>query len=631
MLLNTFLIPQLAEFTLRGAINEFIVALENFLKHPFSPDKEGFYRIPERRLVYLNDVILGMREKFNYYIGNAPLPVSFFILSERRGFKKPETTRAGKIYVEKGLRERVEGELQGLNLFFKIADWEDDWFELILPSTVDPKFIFFYKDVFFSGKYPSCFFCGDTHHKFSECPGLLEEEPRLAVEEALNLPFTELSQEIWEGVAKKDLLKLRYFLVRHFYLFPEFLKVVSFRGEEIENWVYLKIGVETPVRGGSLGIGLDALVKRDLKTAEARFTEVENDLRAQVGLFFVNLIKNEWDKSLYFLENAFTHKINNFLRSYLLFLKGYLHEYKKDEVLAQEFYKKALDVDRTCFPAFYRLTLIKYLRGDSLEDLLKYLEHPLFVYWIALEPLVIREENLVEEFLEKKIIEKREQALQRLKETEDTYHRIKSVMPKEEQLEYEEKLRKVAKEIYTKGLGGIEKAGEKALTINLELQAYIHRKIKEIQVKLEDLKKKYRNLSNFWTIYPYKGEEVVFGHNLKTLGDLLEKISTFMKRKEVSQQLILIFSNLKEAESLVEKLRPLQAELEKKWLFRKRLFDFIKTFTFLEIVLVSVYILVHFGEIGGLQNLLNLPLFFGLSFVFLIFCLLFAYYKNPEL
>lgn len=631
MLLNPVLIPQLAEITLKGAINEFNIVLENFLNHHFSSDREGFYQIPEKRLVYLNDIILGIKEKFNYYLGSAPPPVSFLILSEKKALRKPEIIRAGKIYVEKGIRSEVEREFQGLNLFFKIIDREDDWFELILPSTVDPKLIFFYKDVFFSGKYFPCFFCGDTHHKFHECPGLLREEPRLAVEEALNLPFTELSQEIWEGVVKKDLAKLTYFLVRHFYLFPEFLKVVFFRGEDIENWVYLKIGVETPVRGGSLGIGLDALVKRDLKTAEARFTEVENDLRAQVGLFFVNLIKNEWDKSLYFLENALTQKTNHFLRSYLLFLKGYLHEYKRDEVLAQEFYKKALDVDRTCFPAFYRLTLVKYLRGESLEDLLKYFEHPLFVYWIALEPLVIREEKLVEEFLEKKITEKREQALQRLKETEDTYHKIKSVMPKEEQLEYEEKLRRVAKEIYAKGLGGIEKAGERALTLNLELQAYIHRKIKEIQVKLEDLKKKYRNLSNFWTIYPYKGEDAVFGHNLKTLGDLLEKVSTFMKRKEVSQQLILVFSTLKEAESIVEKLSPLQAELEKKWLFRKRLFDFIKTFTFLEILLVSVYILVHFGEIGGLQNFFNLPLFFGLSFVFLIFCLLFAYYKNPEL
>lgn len=631
MILKPILISGLADFALRGSVNEFKIALENSLKKYFFLDKDNTYRILSNRLIYINDIILGIKEKFGVHLGNAPIPVSFLIFSEKGTFRNLELIRAGKVYVEKTVKTEVEKELENLNIYYKFFEWEEDWFELVLPSTADPKLLFFYKDVFFSGSYPFCFFCGSTHHKFVECPGLFETEPRRLVEKALEMSFSELSQRIWEGVIIKGSQDLKYYFVRHFYLFPEFLKVIFFKGEGIESWVSLKINIETPVKGGDLGLGLEALVRKDLKTAEIKFSEVENDLRAQLGLFFVNLLRNEWDKSIYFLENALVHKTNNFVKSYLFFLKGYLYEYKRDEVLAQEFYKKALDIDRTCFPAFYRLTLVRYLRGEPLENILTYFEHPLFIFWTALEPFFIKDEAYIEEFIERKILEKREQALQRLREAEDTYHKIKSILSKEEKQGYEEKLKKISTEIYTKGLGGIEKAGEKALTLTLELQAFIYNKIKEIQNKVNSLEKKYESLFNFWNGYPYKEEDINFGQGLKMFGSMLERLSYFIKRKDISQQFSVVFSTVQEAEELVKKLEIIREDLKKKWLFRKRLADFIKCFSFLEMLLVSLYILVYFGEISELQKFLTIPIFFGISSLFLLFCLVFAYYKNPEL
>ncbi len=619
-------------FIFKTKVSEVKLYLEDLLQNNFNKVDKNLYKIDSKKLIKLNEIITNLKEQFFNFLESAPLPFTFFLLDSPEKLPNSEILRAGKIYFEPALKKEVESQLKNIKIFYRIQPWRKFW-ELIFPATVDLKLKLFYKDIFWTGKQNFCFFCNTTWHNFSDCPALSELEPRKVFNKALELNFSELAQILWEGITKENLSfdKLKYFYVRHFYLLPEFLKIIFFQSESINSWSKLNLNMSAPVRGGNLGIGLEALIKKDLNIAEKRFMEVEEDFRASIGLFFVSLLKRDMIKSFYYLENALSKELNNFVKSYLLFWKGYINEMQEDEISALELYKKAFETDRTCLPAFYRLNLIKYKREESnIEGVLSYFNHPYLIYWVYLEPLLIKDQKTIENFLEKKFLEKKEIASQRLKEAEDLYYKLKELMSENERKEYEEKLKNISNKIYNGGIGVIEKAADKAMDLTLEFRAYIYNKLKVVQKEFKEVEEEYNLLVLFWQKYPFKHEDIIFGKELKNLSELVNRISTLLKRKDLTDFLSQILSDLKTCKMKIGILKELKEKLNKKWIFRKRLADFLKIFTILESFLVFVYAGSSLINLEGLENILNFPMFLILSLLFLIICLIVSYLKHYE-
>jgi len=606
--------------------------IEDYLQEVFHKVSKGLYEIEPKKLPELNQVISSFKEHFLHFIGVAPPPFSFFVTSDPK-FLPKTLLRPGKIYFPPKLKGEVLNAFKGVKTFYRIDPWYDV-LELVLPSTVNEKLDLFYKDVFFAGKHSKfCFFCNTNWHTTSQCPALKDPSPRHTFNKTLEMNFLELSQTIWDGISRDNFSydKLKYFYTRYFFLFPEFLKLLFTKGKSIDNWTQLNLTTEAPLISGSLGLGLDALIRGDIALAEKHFEETEGDCRAYIGQMFVNILKEDWNRALYFLESALSKADSSFVKTYLLFMKGYISEITGDEVNAIELYKRVFEIDRTCLPAFYRLSVLKYAREEEvIERTLSYFNHPYLLYWCYLEPFFIKEQKLIEEFLEKKLTEKRETATQRLKEAEDLYHKLKTVMTKKEREEYEEKLKKIRNDIYSGGVAVIEKASDKALDLTLELRAYTYNKIKNIRSELEEVKKEYELLAVFWKRYPYKGEDFVFGKELKSIADLLTRINKRLLKKDVSGILNVIMSELETVKKKLDRLKSLQEELNKKWIFRRRLADFLKNFTVIELFLVVLYVLSYFETFKGLGSFLDFPMFLVFSFLSLIICLVIAYFKNYE-
>jgi hypothetical protein len=203
-------------------------------------------------------------------------------------------------------------------------------------------------------------------------------------------------------------------------------------------------------------------------------------------------------------------------------------------------------------------------------------------------------------------------------------------MSKDEIIEYEELLKTLAYDIYHRGMGAIDKASDRALDLTLELQALVYNKVKEIDHKITELKKQYEVLANFWVKYPYKEEDMIFGKELKSLKDLIEKNLEKTKKRDISQILPLMFSELNLAEEKVQLLKDLKVDLKKKWVFRRRLTDFLRNFLLLETLLVTFYVIGYLLESSLLESLLSIPMFLIISVVLLLLCLILAYTKNPE-
>ncbi len=621
----------LIEFIFKTRASEVRLYLEDILKSNFNKIEKDLYNLDFKKLVRLNELITQLKEQYFNFLNSAPVPFTFFITDSPE--KQPETSilRAGKIYFKPALKRQIEESLKGIKLFYRIQSWKN-LLELVFPATVDPKIEFFYKDVFWTGKHKFCIFCNTTWHDFNDCPILAESEPRKIFTKTLELSFSDLAKTIWKGICKEKQAfdKLKYFYVRHFYLLPEFLKIVFFK-EDVTTWSRLELNTTAPVRGGNLGIGLEALIKKDLNMAEKRFMEVEGDFRAGIGLFFVSLFKKDIIKSFYYLETVLSKELNAFVKSYLLFWKGYLKEVQGDEITALELYKDAFETDRTCLPAFYRLNLVKYKREEiNIKGILSYFNHPYLLYWAYLEPLFIKEQTHIEKFLEKKLAEKKEIASQRLKEAEDLYYKLKELMSEKEQKEYEEKLKDISDKIYSGGIGIIEKAADRAMDLTLEFRGYIYNKLKTIQRDFEEVEREYKLLLSFWQKYPFKQEDASFGRNLKVLSELVNRVSSYLKKQDVTKFLSQMISDVKTCKTKIKELKELKEDLNKKWIFRRRLADFLRTFTILETFLVFVYISSFFLNLKGLGSFFNFPMFLVFSIILLIVCLVVSYLKHYE-
>lgn len=625
--------PRLLNFLFQAQASYAETFIKDLLSKILTKVDKYIYRLNPENIIYLDKVLGDFKNEFFSFLKSAPPPFSF-ILTKAQGKKFPNIVlRAGKIYLEENLKNEINSILKDKKTFYKLEPWQTFW-ELILPSTVDPKIELFYKDLFWSGEKKPCFFCKTPWHESLNCPALSDVEPRSTFQSALNLTFRDLSQILWDGIGKENFSyeKLKYLYIRNFYLFPEFLKIIFYRYENIETWGHFRLDMEAPVRGGNLGLGLEYLIKRNLESAKKEFLEVGDDFRASIGLALISILKDDSKNTLYYIEKALSQVKTPFLSSYLLLLKGYFYEYIGESAIAEEFYRDALEKDLTCFPAFYYYNLTKYQKGTSLSEILTYFNHPYLLYWGYLEPVFIKDQRELEEILYDKIAEKRELASQRLKDTEDRYHKVKIFLSESEIKEYEERLTKIREDVYKGGLGLIENAYQRALEMDLELQGYIYRLVKNLKNEFEKIKTIYKNIVSFWKKYPYKYEAPNFGKELKELFELIQKIDYKLKRKDPSDALTSLISEIESCKKLTERLNVIKNDLVKKWNFRIKLANFLKTFSIYEFLIVSLYIIFPYLPISeNIKSFFNLFSFLFISFVLLIISLLTSYFKDYEL
>ena len=607
--------------------------LKDLLSRRLAVVDKDIYKLNPEDILYLDKILEKFKTEFSPLIRSAPIPFSF-LLTKSQTEKIPNIIlRAGKIYLEdSSIKEVINSFLKHSHIFFRIDSWKNLW-ELILPSTVDPKIELFYKDIFWYGNKGPCFFCKTFWHDSLNCPSLLDPEPRNTFLSSLSLHFREISQLLWKGIYEENLSfnELKYFYIRNFYLLPEFLKIVFYRYDIVETWGHLRLDMETPFRGGNLGLGLEYLIKGNFNNAKREFLEIEDDFRASIGLVLINILNKDFKSALYYIEKALFQVKTPFLKSYLLFLKGYLHEYMGEIFIADEFYKEALEKDFTCLPAFYYFNLAKYLKGSSFSEIFAYFSHPYLLYWSYLEPIFIKDQKELEELLYEKIAEKREQASQRLKETEDHYHKIKVFLSDSEKKEYEKTLSQIRENIHKGGLGLIESGYSKALEMDLELQGYIYRIIKNLKEDFEKVKTNHKSLISFWRKYPYKYEDVSFGKELKVFSDLVQKIEVKLKRKDPIDVLHILISEINSCKEKAETLKTLKEKLIKKWSFRVRLADFLRNFSLLEFIIAGIFIIFPYLPIfGTLKNFFNISSFLLVSFLLLILCIFFSYFKRYD-
>jgi tetratricopeptide (TPR) repeat protein len=567
------------------------------LKDVFLPLDSNLFQV-EGRLQKLNDLLFQYKEHFSRELGSASAPFAILITKERErslaslgmtggrlemtgGIKKP--LRPGKVYIEEGLKDKVEEELKGVNLHFRLEKW-GELFELKLPATFEQKLYFPLKDFFLIPNDKRCFFCGSYQHATSDCPGLNDREPQQTFYRLLTLsPWTiadELSKAIFE---EENTEALNYFYTRYFFNFPAFLKMIFYRTGEINSFSQVPLHLPTPVRGGGLGLGLEELMAGRVETAEKRFSEVEEgDFRRELGLAFVQILKEDFPKAIYFIENALSLVNNPFVRGYLNYLKGAIYFQLGDKGLAEESFKEAMKEDSTNSPSFFFLGLIRYLEEEPLDKLSPFFHHPYTLYLSYLEPLFLRVEKELEELLDKVYLSYKEEALTRLKEAEDKYHALKEVMPDETSQSYLERLKKLSQDINQGGLALVDSASKQVLELTLELNGYVFSRIKKLKQEFEPLRFTFRKLSEFWTIYPYKTEDAFFGQSLKKAEGLILRIERRLKRSEPNKELKFLESEFKQLKDILENLQRAKPELERKWEFRKRLYSFIKKFSLAE-------------------------------------------------
>ncbi len=597
---------------------------------------EKTFKISPETLPALSKIFEKFKDYYSEQLLNSPCPFSFYLFEENPQMSGTFPLRAGKIYFESSLKDKIKEILKKTSVFYKVTDWFDLG-EVVFSVNIDPKIFFFFKDIFLTGTNSHiCFFCHTNWHTSDRCPGLFSTEPWKNFDLLLNENLFQFPEKLWKTLKEKDTFPItqewNLFFTRYFFLFPSFLKIVFYKFGELESWRELDLKLKVPVRGGDLGLSLEALETGKIKESEEKASQLEDkDFRKSLILAFCSLLSKMFDKTIYYLEDALEKVPTNFLKSYLLFLKGYIAYYQEDFFLAEELLNKALKVDPLCFPASYFSLLTRYQRDKKFPKVGHNFEHPWILTWIYLEPLLIKNQKEIESFLEITIFNKRESAVKRLKEGEDKFFDLKSVMEEAEIKKYSEKIDVLRKKIYEGGFNSLERAEKEALELTLELQAYIYNQIKKIQKTLKEIIKDYETFRTFWIKYPYKKEDAFFGTNLKEIGENINKIKETLKKRDISKVLKSILNLLEESKEKLNNLKISQEKLKSKWFFRNRLAYFLKVFLIGEGLLVSIYLVPLFLiPFNSITSFLSFSWFILFSFMILVISLISVKIKRDD-
>ncbi len=608
--------------------------LLDLLSKNFERKDSLLFEAQPEKIVQLNDILYQIKEIFVKELGTAPPPYVFFLSKRNPPLPNTYLLRPGKIYFTEDLKGDLQKVLSEVKLFFKLERVREGLFELVLPATTEPNLILPYKDLFFSPEEKKCFYCRTYLHASTDCPGLKVLDVYGFYSRLLTYSLKDLSEHLKTQLLLEEpsgeILSL--FFSRNFFLFPSFLKVVFYLFNEIDNFSLLGLNLPLPVRGGDLALALEDLIHLRIEQAERRFKEIEEeDFRRELGLSQVEFLKGDFNRSLYYLESALSLVKTPFLRGFIYFYKGYISHYLGDPFNAEENYRLSLKEDSSFFPSFYYLNLLTFEREEQVEKVFPFFQHPYIIYLAFLDPAFIKYQKPLEEYLEKSFDRIREEAVERLKEAEDKFHKIKDIMQDEEVSEINEKLVKIRKDAYEGGIALVEGAGKRAMELALELNGYIFSRLKRYKKEFTQQEDRYRVLFNFWQRYPYKTEEVSFGQTLKRAHDLIERIDRRLKRSEVAKELKSINKDLTTLKQFMDELSKLRPELERKWRFRQKLFKFIKTFSLAEGGLVLVYLIPLFTKTQTfLSSFLTFPYFLIFSFFLFIITLIIALLQDES-
>ena len=632
MLLKIKPIKPLLSLLFKTKGKSFLDYLEDYLSKTFEKKEKYLFEVKKENLIKLNDILHSLKENFSTDIGEAPLPVIFFLFKKNFPFSEGILFRPGKIYFSKEVRNEISKALSEVKLFYRFLKISEETEELIFPSTVEPNFLFNFKDIFFVPLEKPCFFCKSYWHESENCPGLKILDPLGDFKKLLNYSLGDIAKNLKESYESQQLTEnfWNFFYIRHFYLFPSFLKIPFYLHEEINNWASLWKPIQIPLKGGELFLALEDLIYQRYKSAESKFKALEEeDFRIYLGLMVLSIIEEDFQKALYYIETALSLTKNPFILSYLYLLKGYIYHFQGDLLIASENYRLALSSDSSCVPAFYLLHLLNYQEEETFEKIFPFFQHPISIYLAFLEPLFIKHERELEIELEKAFSRVREEAVSRLKDSEDKYHKLKEIMTEEEKIEYLEKIKDIQNKVYQGGINSIEEATKRALELSLELSAYIVTKQKKFKQELEKAISQYRICEHFWQSYPYKVEDVIFGQKLKTAYELIERINKRLNHSDLAKELKFITQEIKALNEILAYLLELKPQLEKKWTFRKKLLKFLIRFSALEGALTIFFALpVFFPSMSELNSFFNLSNFLIISIVFLILILIMVAFEK---
>ncbi len=625
MLLKIRPVTPLLHLLFKTRSKHFLETLEDYLSKTLEKKRPYLFEINEENLVKLNDLLYTLKETFSEDLREAPLPIILFLTE--RDFYPPDTPifRPGKIYFSKDIKNKISKALSEGKLFYKFIEISDNFEELVFPATVEPNFLFNFKDIFFVPLEKPCFFCQSHWHESDKCPGLKILESFEKFKEVLNYSLVDLAKNLKEAYQNQQLTEgfLDYFYIRHFYFFPSFLKIPFYLPEGIQNWASLWKPLQIPLRGGELFLALEDLIYQRLKSAETKFKALEEgDFRIHLGLMMISLLEMDFQRALYHIENALSLTSNLFVQSYLYFLKGYINHYLGDAIGALDNYKLALATDSSCMPALYFQNLLLYEEEENFEKIFPYFQHPFTIYVAFLEPKFIKHQRELEIELEKAISRAREDAVNRLRDAEDKFHKLKEVMTESERGEYLEKIKEIQRKIYQGGIRSIEDASKRALELSLELSGYLVAKQKKFRGELERAIAQYRICEKFWQEYPYKVEDAIFGQRLKTAFELIQRINKRLLRSDLAKEIKPITQEMNNLTKILQFLIELKPQLERKWKFRKKLLKFLIRFSILEGLLAILFSLpAVFPSIEGAGSFFNFSNFLIFSLVLLLFIL----------
>ncbi|MFN3921741.1 MAG: hypothetical protein ACK4K4_05020, partial [Caldimicrobium sp.] len=162
----------LIKLLFKGKEQDFFALLKDSLEKIFLKKESFLYEIELPKLIKLNDTLFSLKEIFKKELSSAPIPVSFYLFKEASSPIGSVFLRPGKIYFTKELKDEILEVFSKIKIHYRIEPIFEDIYELVLPSTVEPKLLFNFKEIFFGPLERKCFFCHSYGHYSSDCPGL---------------------------------------------------------------------------------------------------------------------------------------------------------------------------------------------------------------------------------------------------------------------------------------------------------------------------------------------------------------------------------------------------------------------------------------------------------------------------
>ena len=252
-----------------------------------------------------------------------------------------------------------------------------------------------------AGKYAPCFYCGSRKHRTTACPSKhlpyatsgLSRLGYLSMAEINRLFSDYLNRSgedlpvIPEPVSKED-QSLAYLAPWAFYELKRvfqlrFLDVVWNASPKADWHKARERRGEGFPEGGMLWLARDCIRTSRIEEAADLLTQYgrrnSGDYRANCGLAFVKIERENYVTAADFLSEALNQPIGALQRTYLLLLLSRVYEFIPDLSGADEKLKDALDVEPFCPEATFEL-IIRYLRGRREADALSRLVRLIRVY-----------------------------------------------------------------------------------------------------------------------------------------------------------------------------------------------------------------------------------------------------------